>query len=166
MRAKKASKPGFTPGNVSVLQRTLGEMRNGVSAVCATCDRYWEGKRLCLPKCTALSACGSPLAGDTFTHYQGPLTPEAFIAFCFVCGAASLSVIRVGSKARRIGVCDDHVRLLRTHAVQQEAALLSPLELSFGNGWSTLDQLYGPRRKSFLESVAEVERSEKKITEI
>lgn len=96
-------------------------IQTGVSCVCATCDRYSEGRARGLPgaQCTAPSTCGSPIGGDTFTHYKGPMTD--FTRFCFVCSGEASQVVKVGERERLIGICDKHVPLLHK---------LSPMETS------------------------------------
>jgi hypothetical protein len=87
-------------------------VRSGLSAVCATCRRYWEGRERGLPepRCTAQSGCGSPLAGGDFHEYDGPITE--FDRWCFVCSGDSKYGVRAKGKKRLFGVCEEHVRLL------------------------------------------------------
>lgn len=87
-------------------------VQKGLSPVCATCERYWEGRAKNLPdgRCTSTSGCGSPLAGDTFTDYKGPIAD--FTRFCFMCPSESEYAIAVPSKQRVIGVCEYHAQRL------------------------------------------------------
>jgi len=88
---------------------------SGLSAVCASCERYWEARERGIPgdRCLAPRPCGSPLSGDCFSDYRGILTAEAFQRFCFVCGGAATNRLRSSAWSRTIGVCDEHVRWLQ-----------------------------------------------------
>ena len=85
---------------------------SGLSIVCATCARYWEGREQGLPepKCTVMKPCGSPLARLTFPEYEGPITD--FTRWCFVCGEKASLGVRVREEPRVIGMCKAHVRML------------------------------------------------------
>jgi hypothetical protein len=86
----------------------------GVSVICATCRRYWEGRERDLPepKCLVQSPCGSPLAGLAFPQYDGPITD--FSRWCFVCGeTAEVGVTAPGSDVV-FGMCSTHVRMVGT----------------------------------------------------
>lgn len=83
----------------------------GVSIVCATCNHFWEGVERNAPQCTAPSPCGSPIVGDVFSHYKGPITD--FTRFCFVCGAPPAKTLKVENLVRLIGVCEKHREYLR-----------------------------------------------------
>ena len=87
-------------------------IQKGVSIVCATCDRYWEGRRKGLPEpqCTAVEACGSPFAKLAFPQYVGPITD--FTRWCFVCGGKATKGIKVGDNPRVIGMCSEHISML------------------------------------------------------
>lgn len=89
-------------------------VRNGLSAVCATCTRYWEARDRGLPEpqCLAKNGCGSPIRGDTFSEYNGPL--RDFSKWCFVCAQPAHAGIRVRGHTRLMGVCQEHTRLLQT----------------------------------------------------
>jgi hypothetical protein len=86
-------------------------VQNGLSIVCATCKRYWEGRDQGLPEpqCTTKTPCGSPLAGMAFPNYDGPITD--FTRWCFVCGQGATHVLQAPGEARQIGVCDEHVNM-------------------------------------------------------
>jgi len=86
----------------------------GLSVVCATCERYWQARDFNIPdnKCLANDGCGSPIAGDVFHEYKGPMV--SFDQWCFVCGANSTHAIRVDNSARVVGCCRDHVGLIKT----------------------------------------------------
>ena len=79
----------------------------GLSVVCSTCKKWKDSVDRGLPKCLALDGCGSPIVGDTFHEYDGPIVD--FLRLCFVCGQPSTKGIRVKGHARLIGACEKHV---------------------------------------------------------
>lgn len=97
----------------------MTEVATGTSFVCAMCEWYWEGKEIRTKSkrlidilrddqlCTSTSSCGSPLAGDAFHEYKGPITD--FEGHCFVCGAPSEFGVKVRNLLRIVGVCKTHV---------------------------------------------------------
>lgn len=87
-------------------------VQSGLSIVCATCTRYWEGRERGLPgsRCTSTTGCGSPLAGDTFHDYSGPITD--FARWCFMCGSESEYAVQLPQSQRLFGVCGAHVARL------------------------------------------------------
>lgn len=101
-------------------KRAMAEVAKGTSFVCAMCTKYWAGKEIRTTTkklihrirddqlCTADRDCGSPLGGDVFTAYDGPLTD--FARFCFVCGNASEFGVRVRNLVRVVGVCETHAK--------------------------------------------------------
>ena len=86
----------------------------GLSVVCATCERYWQARDFNVPdnKCLAQHGCGSPIAGDVFHEYKGPMV--RFDQWCFVCGASATHAIRVDNSVRVVGCCAEHVSLVKT----------------------------------------------------
>ena len=84
---------------------------SGLSAVCASCERYWEARERGVPgdRCAATRPCGSPLAGDYFNDYRGILTSDAFKRFCFVCANPAHHILRNPAWYRDIGVCSEHL---------------------------------------------------------
>jgi hypothetical protein len=86
----------------------------GLSAVCATCEKYWGARDKGIPgdTCLATDGCGSPIAGDVFHEYRGPMAQ--FDKFCFVCGNQATHAVRVDMYVRVIGVCKDHVDHVQT----------------------------------------------------
>jgi hypothetical protein len=61
-------------------------------------------------RCTSNSGCGSPLAGDTFKDYKGPIAD--FTRFCFMCPSESEFAIAVPNRQRLVGVCEEHAKRL------------------------------------------------------
>lgn len=97
------------------------EVAGGTSFVCAMCHRYWRGKEIreqgqkiravvVGQRCTAQENCGSPIVGDVFHLYEGPLTN--FEKYCFVCGSPARYGIKVRELLRKIGVCENHVKIM------------------------------------------------------
>lgn len=86
----------------------------GLSAVCATCEKYWDARDKGVEgdACLAADGCGSPIAGDVFHEYRGPMTQ--FDKFCFACGNQATHAVRVDMYVRVIGVCGKHVELVQT----------------------------------------------------
>jgi hypothetical protein len=132
---------------------------SGVSIVCATCNRYWEGreKQLPEPKCTVTKPCGSPFASMTFPEYDGPMTD--FARWCFVCGATATKGVKVRDEPRVIGMCDEHVKML---------GRIEPVGLKL-NGESVTDivdrhlgrmsqeRFFGPPKKTLIDTMVETE---------
>lgn len=82
-------------------------LASGLSMVCATCSKYRLAMEQGLKQCLAVDGCGSPIIGDTFHEYEGPITD--FLKYCFVCGADSQKALAVKGHSRRIGVCLKHL---------------------------------------------------------
>ncbi len=125
-------------------------VQNGLSTVCATCTRYWEGRDRGLPEpqCTASDGCGSPLRGDDFHEYVGPLSN--FEHWCFVCGSASRFGVRVQGRSRMLGVCQTHVVWLGV--LHPEGTTVAPsVEL---HGPSLIK---APQRRTVAQAILEVE---------
>lgn len=135
-------------------------IKSGVSIVCATCRRYWEGreKQLPDPQCTARRPCGSPLAALTFPEYVGPMTD--FSRWCFVCGAKATKGVKVREEPRIIGMCDEHVKWI---------GKVEPVGLKL-NGENVIDiidrklgrrlsqqQFFGPAKPSLIDTMIETE---------
>lgn len=85
----------------------------GLSVVCATCELYWSARDANVPdgRCLAKDGCGSPIAGDVFHEYKGPITQ--FDQFCFVCGDKSSHAVRVSPYVRVIGLCSSHIETIQ-----------------------------------------------------
>lgn len=133
-------------------------VKSGLSAVCATCRKYWEGREKGLPepRCTAVSKCGSPLAGDDFHEYVGPITE--FDRWCFVCASSSKYGVTVRGRSRVVGVCETHVRLLADLKPVSAEAAFPVLKTSSGASVRPEDIL--PKSKpSLFAAIAEAEKS-------
>jgi hypothetical protein len=111
----------------------------GLSIVCATCENYWGARERGVPdgKCLATDGCGSPIAGDVFHEYLGPMTQ--FDQFCFRCGDKATHALRVDKYVRVIGVCRDHVDMVKKLKPQGKRAT-SVVILSKEGESSTADE--------------------------
>ncbi len=94
------------------LNKVKSLVADGLSPVCATCSRYWEGRErgLAAPLCTAARPCGGPVAGMDFPEYDGPITN--FEKQCFVCGSTATLGIKLPTRERVVGICKPHVGVL------------------------------------------------------
>lgn len=83
----------------------------GLSAVCATCQKYWEARDRGIPGtvCTTKIRCGSPMSGDSFSDYDGPLK-GALHLWCFVCAGKADFAIQVNGRVQKIGACKTHIQ--------------------------------------------------------
>jgi hypothetical protein len=132
---------------------------SGLSAVCSTCRKYWEGRERGLPepRCTAVSKCGSPLAGDDFHEYEGPM--REFDRWCFVCAKESKYALKMREGKRLIGVCDTHVRMLADLKPVDATVMGGPI-LRSASGHSLLPEDVIPKRKpSLAQAIADAEKS-------
>lgn len=94
--------------------KIAGAIGNGLNVVCATCENYWEARDRGVPddRCLSKDGCGSPIAGDAFHEYKGPMSQ--FDQFCFRCGNKATHAVRVSKHPRVIGVCSHHIDLMKT----------------------------------------------------
>lgn len=132
-------------------------VRSGLSMVCATCRKYWEGRERGLPepRCTSKTGCGSPLAGGDFHEYEGPITE--FDRWCFVCAGEAKYGVRARDKRRLFGVCKEHVRLLHDLKPVNNVEVADPVLKSSGQEFRPSDLIPAPR-KSLAAAIAEAER--------
>lgn len=124
----------------------------GLSIVCSTCKRYWEGrdKGLPEPKCTAVDGCGSPLIGDDFHEYDGPISDLA--RWCFVCGSESKFGIRVGTRPRITGVCKEHAKWLG-ELIPENETVVAPTEIIVSGAPLVVEK----PKKSLVAAILEAE---------
>ena len=132
-------------------------MSSGLSAVCSTCTRYWGARDKGIPgdKCLSTTGCGSPLAGDTFTDYDGPMKGSLHL-WCFVCGEKSKFGIRVKGKLNIIGACERHITYVKElEAVGGEKGIHPEVRGSNGKPPGALQR----PKKDLLSTIQEVEAS-------
>lgn len=135
-------------------------VKSGLSAVCATCTKYWRGREQGLPEpqCTATAKCGSPLASDDFHEYEGPL--KQFERFCFVCAEPSKYGITVRGRSRVIGVCRAHITMLVNVRATTEAPPADKTIVKTADGAETTPEQVAPKSKpSLFAAIAEVEKT-------
>jgi len=132
-------------------------VQGGLSSVCATCTRYWEArdKRLPEPQCLAKDGCGSPLRGDDFHEYLGPISD--FGRWCFVCGADAHYGVRVQGRKRAIGMCEQHLKLLTELRPMDATDVAIRNEVHNGTFTIPIERLLGPKKKSLAAAIFEVE---------
>lgn len=132
-------------------------VRGGLSAVCATCSKYWEGRDKGLPEptCTAKGRCGSPLAGDDFREYDGPMV--AFERYCFVCAENSRYGVRVRGRPRTIGVCEKHISMLTTLRPVSGPAASMVVQGSDGKQ-ARPEEVVPEPKKTLFQTIAETEK--------
>lgn len=131
----------------------------GLSIICATCTKYHQGRERGLETCTAVDGCGSPIVGDTFHEYEGPI--KDFLAFCFVCGQKSDKALDVKGHRRRIGVCLKHLDFVVSMAPKGNRRLpQAPRTFVGADGRERLvDELIPEKPKNTLSTVlAEMEK--------
>jgi hypothetical protein len=121
---------------------------SGLSIVCATCEKYWEARDKGIPddRCLAVDGCGSPIAGDVFHEYRGPMTQ--FDQFCFRCGDRATHAVRVDNSVRVIGVCSAHVEMIKTLKPQGKRA--PNVVLISKDGEKQITEKDAPRRRQSL----------------
>lgn len=130
-------------------------MSRGLSAVCATCKRYWEARERNIPGdvCTTKTRCGSPISGDTFSNYDGPLKSR-LSDWCFVCAQPSEFALRVGAHPRLVGACKTHVGFVAQFRAVGGAT--AQIELRNSNG---LVSSSAPPKKTLMQAISEYERA-------
>lgn len=132
-------------------------VKSGLSMVCSTCSKYWEGREKGLPepRCTAKTRCGSPIAGDDFHEYDGPL--REFSRWCFVCAAPSKYGVRAPGRPRTLGVCAKHVGPLRELKPVGADAVIPEIKSASGASFRPEDLI--PKQKpSLFQAIAEAEK--------
>ena len=136
-----------------------------VSVVCVTCKHYWHARDKQIPGtgCLGPRGCGSPMAGDNFHGYDGPVPRERLGDRCFRCGAPASYAMRVLGKAGYIGVCHDDLDfVVRTEPVLPPGVLATlpdrVIVLGYNGRQYSLRELRDlPRKQTFWEFVDEVE---------
>lgn len=137
---------------------------SGLSAVCATCTKYWKARDAGIPgdRCLSQTACGSPLAGHAFQEYDGPI--RNMERWCFVCGEESTHAAVHDETGKRFGLCTNHVKLVeqiqpmgrKNHRIWWDDPL-PPRVVTAGGKLISVDKLLGRPKKSLFEAIMEVE---------
>lgn len=124
--------------------------------MCATCTKYWSARDIGVPgsQCLAKDNCGSPLRGDDFHEYDGPITE--FSRWCFVCGVDSKFGITVKGRKRVLGACAKHVDLV--NQLKPENGIEPRISVYKPDGWVPVENLKtAPQRKTLAQAIFEVE---------
>jgi len=135
----------------------IGEaVKGGLSIVCATCRKYWEGRNRELPdpKCTAARPCGSPFANMIFPEYEGPI--KDFTRWCFVCGNKPKYGIKVRDERRILALCERHIYMLGETTPVNLKINGSVVDVH-DKAWLTQKQFFGPPVKTLGQAIAETE---------
>lgn len=132
-------------------------VQSGLSTVCATCPRYWEGRDRGLPgdACTARRPCASPLDGADYPEYAGPLNNDASV-WCFICGDNASCIVQRRNSLKKFGLCADHRGLLRKMTPEQDHAD-TPLLIQVGGQTHTIESGTPKPKKSIFQIIEETE---------
>lgn len=143
---------------MTTVDPSVFEVASGLSIICATCTKYRKAKDLGLAKCLSKEECGSPIVGDTFHEYEGPI--KDFLKFCFVCGAPSQKKVIVRGHTREIGICLNHLDYVATMAPKQPRRLpLAPITYYSDGVEKAVDSLLPDKeRKSLSKMLLELEK--------
>lgn len=154
------------PVSIDMTLMILEMETRGVPLACASCTNYWDGKLLGLPGCRIPGECGSPLVGDVFGQYNGPLTDDHLRDACYHCGGEGCVSIRVTGKRRLLNLCMEHFdTFLRMCPVGLKGEALAAwkqreqrIVLTFPGGrvMSVAEYRKLPRKKSVVEQIAEL----------
>ena len=131
-------------------------VQSGLSPICGSCKKFWQARERNIPgdQCMSKDNCGGPMSGDTFHEYDGPITN--FTKWCFVCAEPSKFGIQVRGRARVIGACAEHIKLMgELRPVGTEAELKYGIKSEEGS--TSLKQIVGPPKKSLFKAIQEVE---------
>jgi hypothetical protein len=139
-------------------QRVAFARANGLSFVCSLCVKYWRARDSGVPgdQCLAVDGCGSPIAGDDFHEYEGPISPME--KWCFVCGEKPCYGIKYPARPRVLAICERHVPLLAQ--LQPVRRVGIPLLIDVRDpehGSRTIAQVLGPPPKSLAAAIVKAE---------
>ena len=139
----------MTPQNVRYMIE-----KHGVSIVCATCKKFWEGRAKGLPELRCVGVdCSGPIAGGDFPEYDGDLPLEKF---CFVCGKDSEYGAHVQGKDRVVGICKGHLHYL-TDMLPKSTVKGSPLFLKKDGKVLLIEEVVRPTKPTILQQMAKTE---------
>jgi|GEM_PF-3111701 len=82
--------------------------KNGISAVCAWCLKYWNARghddaNSSSYRCQSARPCGGPMQGMAFPEYEGPMKGH-LDSFCYICGGEPDACVAIHGKGM-VGVC-------------------------------------------------------------
>jgi hypothetical protein len=133
-------------------------MARGLSAVCVTCDKYWGARERGVPedRCLSVDGCGSPIAGDDFHEYKGPITD--FLRYCFVCGRAAAKGVRAQGRFRICGICEQHLPLLHTLQPKNKPEPVRDPVVMNGKETDLAGRLFRPKKPGLFQAIMETEQ--------
>lgn len=145
--------------------RVAREVRNGLSPVCATCSMYWEARDKGVPDNQCLKAaqgvrCGSPLIGDSFSGYEGPMGGD-LERWCFICAEKADFGIRAIGKQRFVGICRDHLGKLRDIRPVGTVNGFPKLEVRIRGSDVDYDRVVAPSRPRLIDVILDFEEKHK-----
>src|SRR3954469_11615002 len=100
-------------------KKSILAIQDGVSAVCALCEHFWNAVDKQLPSCG--QKCGGPMSGGAFDKYKGPITD--FSQMCFVCSSTATYAIRAKNNPRVLGCCTSHVDIVKKYKPADQPAV-------------------------------------------
>lgn len=102
-------------------------MKAGFSFVCAMCVKLHAGREAYrtkdwkMVKCLGEKCCG-PMGGGGYPEYQGPLGAVNLPQYCFRCGRQADAAAESIRDKRMVGVCEQHLELLRSNEYDRRQA--------------------------------------------
>lgn len=111
-------------------EAALAESARGYPFACCSCVKLHQARALGHKDgCMALlrgENCGSPLRGNDFPLYEGPLGNPFPVGICFVCGKPSEELVRTKRKplAKPVGVCGAHRGMFKADEERADGQVL------------------------------------------
>ena len=138
--------------------KVAAAVAGGTSPVCATCKHYWRGQDKGLDRCVKQRhECGGPIRGLDFPLYDGPMTEDRMMTWCFMCAAEASYGVRVKGTHRVFGLCAKHLdRLPRLRPASEPTVVPQSLEV-IGAHVSSSDRIIKPRL-TLGKAIYEVEK--------
>jgi hypothetical protein len=94
--------------------RTKELLAKGMAFPCAVCVKMWaaldKGSEVCEVGLNG-THCGGPMVGMSFPFYEGALSRDVLVKFCFRCGDPASKLVEP-TDGGIIGVCEKHLSML------------------------------------------------------
>ncbi len=103
----------------------------------------------------AKDGCGSPLKGDDFHEYSGPI--DDFGRWCFVCGEDATHGVRVKGRVRSVGMCTNHLKYLTELRSVDAIDVAVQSEVRGPRTTVGVERLIQSKKKTLGQSIYEVE---------
>jgi hypothetical protein len=136
---------------------------SGLSLICATCTKFARAiekgsmREDGSVRCLAVDGCGSPIVGDTFHEYEGPITD--FLRFCFVCGNPAQKGVAVKGHRRVIGACNEHVHYVVQMAPKTPASFATEdRSVRSESGEARVETMIPKEKKTLARALWEMEK--------